>query len=312
MDTHRELCLGTGQYGTGLGYEQACEQMELFCAAGGRILDTAHIYGVWDNDRIGASEACIGRWIQSRGRRDDLFIMTKGAHPDFKTGKRRVNQQAINSDLKESLERLGCEHIDLYWLHRDDEQIAVEDIAKWMHALIEQKRIRAYGLSNWRIERIQQLMDCCDKLSLRPPAASQIGFSLARTVTDAGQEINTCYMTPETFAWHQQSQFPVYSFSSQASGLFAKCHNYQELLKQQKLNAYKTEANKTVIPLVQELSERYECTSNQLALAALLGCPFPSCPIVGPRTREQLEDSLQARHLTIESVDLEQLLAHWH
>src|SRR5437762_3027779 len=87
--------------------------LDRFVAAGGSFLDTAHGYG------RGASERAIGAWIKQRGRRDDVAIISKGAHhaPDLT---KRVTPEAITADLTESLERLDAGPIDLYLLHRDD------------------------------------------------------------------------------------------------------------------------------------------------------------------------------------------------
>ena len=93
--------------------DQATSVLETFVAAGGTAIDAARSYA------NGASEAAIGVWLRGRGRRDDLTIITKGAHPDSDELP-RVTPPAIECDLAQSLEALQIDQIDLYLLHRDD------------------------------------------------------------------------------------------------------------------------------------------------------------------------------------------------
>src|SRR5690606_21816246 len=89
---------------------------------GGRTIDTAHGYGG------GKSERALGAWLASRGVRDEIVILGKGAHPY--DGRKRVTPEDITSDLHESLERMGIDVIDLYVLHRDDPDLPVGPIVE--------------------------------------------------------------------------------------------------------------------------------------------------------------------------------------
>ncbi len=305
------LCLGTAPYGTGTSEDDAFMLMDHYYELGGRILDTAHVYGVWQENGAGASEKCIGKWLQSRNCRSDIAIMTKGAHPDFKSGEKRVTQDAIRSDISDSLERMHIETIDMYWLHRDDPNIPISEIAQWMHDFHVAGLFKTYGVSNWSYERIDELLSYAHSNNLLQATGNQLGFSLAKTKEGTGSHNDTIYMTKQGFQWHTQAQFSAYAFSSQASGLFSKCSNFQALMDHEKLNAYKIEANKSVIEHIQELSHNYLCSPNQLALHALLKCPFPCYPIIGARTAEQMSDSMNAQKLQIKQEDLESLMTHW-
>src|SRR5262249_53798142 len=90
--------------------ELAHRLLDRFVAAGGSAIDTGRSY------QRGGSEKTIGGWLRASGRRADVVVITKGAHPasDWIP---RVNPGAITGDLLESLESLGVEAIDLYLLH---------------------------------------------------------------------------------------------------------------------------------------------------------------------------------------------------
>src|SRR5262249_51279519 len=122
------------------------ELLDAFVAAGGHCLDTARIYGT--------SEAAIRQWMQARGNREQVVLITKGAHPLGDSGP-RVTPQAIDEDIPVSLERLQTDTIDLYLLHRDDESQPVGPIVECLNAHKEAGRLRAFGGSNWTTARIQ-------------------------------------------------------------------------------------------------------------------------------------------------------------
>ena len=78
-----ELCLGTMQWGWTAGEDAAVEVMDAFVAAGGNFIDTADVYSRWaEGNPGGVSEEIIGRWMKSRGNRDQIVLATKvrGAH----------------------------------------------------------------------------------------------------------------------------------------------------------------------------------------------------------------------------------------
>jgi predicted aldo/keto reductase-like oxidoreductase len=82
--------------------------METALSCGINAVDTARVYG--------ESEAAIGRWLQTSGRRDEIVLISKGCHPNL-AFLPRVNEQAAADDLERSLELLGTDHIDVYLLH---------------------------------------------------------------------------------------------------------------------------------------------------------------------------------------------------
>ena len=111
---------GTTMIGSDLNESESYALLDQIYELGGNTLDTAHVYGG------GKSERVIGRWLQSRGLRDNMVIITKGgAHSE---DRRRMTPFDITADLFDSLARLKTDHIDLYLLHRDDPDIPVEPI----------------------------------------------------------------------------------------------------------------------------------------------------------------------------------------
>ena len=135
-----------------------------FHAAGGNCLDTAHLYGDGDNERV------VGQWTNERGLRDEIVILGKGAHNS--QDRKRVTPYDILSDLHDSLARFKVDSIDLYLLHKDDPEKPVGPIVETLHAAKEAGQIDAYGGSNWSAERVQEANRYAAANGLTPFVAS--------------------------------------------------------------------------------------------------------------------------------------------
>ena len=108
------------------------------------MFDTAALYG------FGANEALVGRVLKAH--RDKFVLASKGgmAGVQFDDGVKRVidgSPEAIRRNCEDSLKRLGVDHIDLYYLHRWDKRVPIEDSVGAMAELVRQGKVRALGLS---------------------------------------------------------------------------------------------------------------------------------------------------------------------
>src|SRR3954468_6011616 len=93
--------------------------LDRFLEAGGTAVDTARVYAK------GTSEEAFGNWFQSRGCRDQVVVIGKGAHHDSQTLEPRVNAAAIHEDIQTSLRSMQLDKMDIYILHKDDEDAPV-------------------------------------------------------------------------------------------------------------------------------------------------------------------------------------------
>ena len=151
------ICLGTMHYGDQLNSEESGRQLDEFLSCGGNFVDTAHVYGTWVPGLGSSSEEYIGKWFSSSGKRHSVVLSTKGAHPAGAHKEiKRVTPDAINKDLEESLKLLQTDYIDLYFLHRDDPDVPVENIIDTLEKAVKDGKIRYYAASNWSVERIKE------------------------------------------------------------------------------------------------------------------------------------------------------------
>ncbi|MEZ4532069.1 MAG: aldo/keto reductase [Thermomicrobiales bacterium] len=182
---------------------------------GGTTFDTAQSYLQGDAERL------LGRWMAERRNQDQVLVITKGCHhtPD----RQRVTPFDLTADLHDSLARLGLERIDLYFLHRDNPDVPVEEIIGTLNAHITAGKIGAIGASNWTVERIQAANRSAREHGMEPFTASSPNYSLADQI--ASPWANTVSISgpgnASSRAWYRTTRMPVFAWSSLAHGFLS-------------------------------------------------------------------------------------------
>jgi aryl-alcohol dehydrogenase-like predicted oxidoreductase len=302
------LCLGTGAFGSDVSVDDSFAMLDAFAEAGGNFADSAHIYAAWLPDGAGKSERTLGQWIASR-KPDNFLVGTKGAHPHLETmDVPRPTPGCIARDLDESLQRLRLDTVDLYWLHRDDPQIPVDEVIDALNEHIAAGRIRALGASNWSVARIEEANRQASRKKVAGFCASQIGWSLAEVNKQVRGAGGTVAMDDQIMQWHRASGLPVAAYSAQAYGFFAHPLPVEgaELTPKQKSLApsYLSLKNQMRYARAEELGRRLGRTAHEVALAYLWNQSFPSVAIIGPRSLKQLRGSLNAADLQLSADDI--------
>jgi 1-deoxyxylulose-5-phosphate synthase len=277
------------------GYTRAAELLDAFVAASGTCVDTAHGYG------RGASERALGMWLAERGNRDQIVVLDKGCHPYGDSGP-RVGPRFIHADLAESLERLQTDYVDLYLLHRDDENVPVGAIVEALNEEHAAGRIRAFGGSNWRTERIAEANAYAAERGLVGFAASSPNLSLARPKEPmwAG-----CIAASDTDrAWHAAAQLPLFSWSSQAGGFLSGRFTRENPSNADLVRVYYSDENFERLRRATELGERKGVGPITIALAYVLSQPFPTVALVGSANVAELNESLQALQIELTPNEL--------
>lgn len=265
--------------------ERTFALLDAFVELGGTLVDTAHGYG------RGRSERALGAWLQERGAREKVVVLDKGCHPYGDSGP-RVNPEAIHADLSESLERLQTSYVDLYVLHRDDENVPVSVLLDALNAEVASGRIRAFGGSNWRPERLAEANAYAAEHGVQGFVVSSPNLALARPMEPmwAG-----CLSTLDAErAWYKESQLPLISWSSQAGGFFTGRYSPEERGNADMVRVYYNDENFERLRRARELGAQKGVDANQIALAFVLRQPFPTIPIIGPHTVDELHSSVKA------------------
>ena len=160
------LCLGTMMFGGPTDEPTAGRIIAKARDAGLNFLDSADAYNG------GASEEVVGRAI--RADRGWWVVATKLANPMGEGPNRRgASRRWIMEAVEGSLRRLGTDHIDLYYLHKEDPSTPLDETVRAMGDLVRQGKIRYFGLSNHRAWRVAEICNLCDRMGIDRPAASQ-------------------------------------------------------------------------------------------------------------------------------------------
>ncbi|MDR0449896.1 MAG: aldo/keto reductase [Treponema sp.] len=302
-----KLCLGGGQFGARLSREEARGQLDLFFDRGGNFVDTARVYADWIPGGHGASELTIGAWLKDRKLRDRMVISTKGAHPDLKTMHiPRMDPADIRSDLEESLRALGTDYIDLYFLHRDDPSRPAGEILQTLESFRKEGKIRSYGCSNWKLERIEEAGRAAAGLGCEGFVCNQIRWGLADLNTQAISDKTLVVMDKEIYAFHRRTKKAVMAYTSSSGGYFSKRLREQPLSPSARA-VYDNEPNRILLEKLRGWEKELGRAAAVLVSAYVMNQDFPAVPIASFSSAGQLEETLPAADLVLPPELLEEI-----
>jgi predicted dehydrogenase/aryl-alcohol dehydrogenase-like predicted oxidoreductase len=261
-----------------------------FVERGGTAFDTAYIYG------RGLCERMLGQWIRNRGIRSDVVVIGKGAHTPH------CDPESISRQLAESLDRLQTDHVDIYFMHRDNPDIPVGEFVDVLDEHLRAGRIKAYGGSNWQLARVAEANAYAEKAGRTPFAAVSNNFSLARAL-DVPWAGCVSSSDDESRTWLEKNQLALMPWSSQARGFFTGRAAPGDKSDPELVRCWYSDDNFQRLARAQELAERRGVAPTAIALAYVLGQEFPTFPLIGPRALAETRTSLDG--LTVELTPAE-------
>jgi predicted dehydrogenase/aryl-alcohol dehydrogenase-like predicted oxidoreductase len=241
-----------------------------FIERGGNTFDTAHIYA------SGRQERLLGRWIQQRDIRSQVVVLAKGAHTPYCT------PEHLTSQFLESLERLRTDYADIYLMHRDNLDVPVGEFVDVLNEHYRAGRMRAFGGSNWSLERLQEAQAYAEKKGLQKFACVSNNFSLARMVDPvwAGCVSAT---DPAFKKWLTETNTALLAWSSQARGFFTDRAHPDKKDDAEMVRCWYSEDNFQRRERAMELARKKGVEPINIALAYVLGQPFRGFALIGPR-----------------------------
>ncbi|OGV35926.1 MAG: oxidoreductase [Lentisphaerae bacterium GWF2_49_21] len=267
-------------------FPHAAVMFDDFFERGGNCFDSAHIYGG------GLCEKTLGNWVKSRNIRDKVVILDKGAHTPF------CDPDNLTRELKESLERLQMDHLDIYMMHRDNPDIPVGEFIDVLNEHVKAGRIKAFGGSNWSIARVKKANAYAKRKGLAGFSAVSNNFSLARMVNPVWAGCIAA-SDPESRKWFKKNQMPLMGWSSQARGFFVPERARPDLTSDESLVfSWYSDDNFQRQARAFELAKKKNVRPISIALAYVLCQPFPTFPLIGPRAISETKSSFEA--LTVE------------
>jgi len=265
---------------------------------GATAFDTAHVYGE-------RAERTLGRWIAERGVREQVVIVGKGAHPV--ADRHRVTPEGIATDLRESLDRLGTDYIDLYLLHRDNPAVPVGPIVEALNEQRDAGLIRAFGGSNWTHGRLQEANEYAETHGLTPFAASSPNYSLAEQIEEAWAGCLSIGGAggADARAWYRRTQMPVLAWSSMGRGFLSgritrdSYERTKDTLDEALRRGFCHEINFRRLDRAIELAQQKGVSVAQIAMAFITSQGlnvFPICACMDPR---ELEENVAALEMEL-------------
>ncbi|MGF1449608.1 MAG: aldo/keto reductase [Opitutales bacterium] len=264
---------------------------DAYVEAGGNCFDTAAVYGG------GECERNLGQWLANRGVRQDMVILTKGAHTP------KCWPQYMPGEFDGSLERLGLDDVDLYMMHRDNLDVPVGEFIDVMAGWKQSGRVRAYGFSNWTVERMQAGIDYAQANGLPLPTVVSNNLSLARMVDEVWTGV-LCAKEPPYQAFLRESGLHLMPWSSQARGFFTDRSAPDKRDDPELVRCWYSDDNFQRKARATELGQKYGVSALNIALAWVLRQDYPTYPLIGPANRHELRTGLPglAVELTPEEV----------
>ena len=299
------LALGCGNFGGvgsvpelfGLGEDEAgaFALMDAALERGITLFDTANSYGG------GRSEEWIGRWLASRGARDDVVLTTKVRSPvGPDAGDAGLSARHIRAQIDASLRRLGTDHVDLYLAHAPDPLTPLEETLGAFDELVRAGKVRHAGLSNYTGAQLSEAVTTAAAAGLASPVNLQSEYSLldrsaAADAFDvcAGSGIGFTAFSPLGGGW--------------LSGKYRAGRPYpvgsRMTLRPQPYAHWQNPATYAAIDALERAAADRGLPLAVAALAWVLGDPGVCAVLVGPRRPEQLDSALAALDVALTEDD---------
>ncbi|MBY5412159.1 aldo/keto reductase [Rhizobium leguminosarum] len=291
------LSLGAMGYGKARELPDRAEMIDLLRTAverGMDFFDTAEVYGPWTNEEmVGEALAPV---------RDKVKIATKfGWDIDQETGKHRggVNSKPaqIRRAIEGSLKRLRTDHIDLYYQHRVDPDVPMEDVAGTVRELIAEGKVRWFGLSEAGAQSIRRAH------AVQPVAALQSEYSLWTREPEA-----------EIIPTIEELGIGLVPFSPLGKGFLTGKIDLNTTFDSSDIRAgiprFSEEArlaNLKLVELIGKIGKKHGATPAQVALAWLLAQKPWIVPLFGTRKLERFEENIGALNVTLDKADLDEI-----
>jgi aryl-alcohol dehydrogenase-like predicted oxidoreductase len=296
---------GGTMFGGDLDETQSFALLDQVYELGCNTIDTAHVYGGGNSERI------VGKWLQARGLREEVVIITKGAA--HSRDRRRLTPFDIASDLHDSLARLKTDYIDLYLLHRDDTDVPIEPIIDTLNEHVQAGKIRAFGGSNWSYQRLEAANAYAHTNGLQPFVASSPQYSLAESLDEPWALCISISGADGASAreWYEKTQMPVLAWSALASGFFSgrlRRDNLDQFGEREwdevAIRTYANEANFQRFDRASELAAEKGLSAAQVALAYVMNQPMNIFTVVGPHSAEKFKANIEAGEVQLTAEEM--------
>jgi aryl-alcohol dehydrogenase-like predicted oxidoreductase len=302
-----ELCFGTWRFGRRTNgvletdEDDAHELLDAFADHGGNFIDSANIYG----DPNGTGESYIGSWLETRDR--EKFVLTSKVYFEYDEDNPNgagLSRTHIRNQIDETLDTLGTDYLDLYYIHRWDENTPIEETLSALTGLVEDGRVNYLGASTmaaWQLTKALWKADSNDYQR----------FDVVQPLFHAGY-----YKDVEDYlSVAADQELAVCPYSPLAGGFLTGKYTREDPDDPKSVQApdgsrasfddrferfYLSERGWKVLDEIRAVADEVDATPAQVSLRWLMDQDAFTCvPIIGARTVAQLEENVAAAEVSI-------------
>jgi aryl-alcohol dehydrogenase-like predicted oxidoreductase len=289
-----ELCLGTMMFADQTDLAQARRIVAYAHEQGVNFIDTADVYS------LGKSETMVGELLQ--GTRHDWVLATKvGNKIGERPNETHYSRSWVLRECDASLQRLGTDHVDIYYLHRDYNGMDLEEPLRAIDSLLRAGKIRYWGVSNFRAWRIAEMVHLAQQLNMPGPVVCQPYYNLLNRQPEV-EVLEAC----------RHLGLGVVPYSPIARGVLTGKYAPGSKPAQgtragrgdkRMLQTEFREESFAVAQALKAHCEKKGVALSHFATAWVLANKAVSAVIAGPRTFEQWQDYFGAIEVTIDAAD---------
>jgi len=266
-----------------------------------RMIDTAwdngiRSFDVSNNYGMGKAEILVGQAL-AHYNREEYVLSTKGSWPIGESVYAKgLSRKHILWAFEESLKKLNQDYIDIYYAHRYDPEVSMEEIVRTFNYLIQSGKVRYWATSEWPLEALQECHNVCEKLGMEKPIVEQFIYSYALIKAENNGVKDFC----------NENGVGTMGFSPLCQGYLTGKYRHgvpseSRIAKSNEINYHKTvnfyQQNKERIDHFLDVAEKYHLSGTALALQWCLRKNI--YPVVGASSPEQLESNVKAMTIYI-------------
>lgn len=298
------LCLGGNSFGWTTDEAASQAVLNAYTGQEGNFIDTADVYSNWVPGHSGGeSEAIVGRWMKSKGNRENVIIVTKVGSPMGPGPKESgLSREHIMKGVEDSLRRLQTDYIDLYLAHRDDPETPQEETLSAFNELVQQGKVRYIGASNYDAARLKSALEISDRHNFARYVCLQPRYNLVSRGDYEGALEELC----------RSEGLGVITYSSLASGFLSGKYRRDSLLPNSPRSEgvkkqYMNDRGFSILDTLEHIAQAHEATDSQVALAWLMQRPSVTAPIASATSPAQVRELMSATDLRLSPSELEEL-----
>ena len=290
------MALGTLRFGTLNSFENASRLFHSYLDTGGRFIDTANSYNKWaSNSQGGESETTLGLLLKNCSLRDKLFISSKVGFgfADLNDG---LASDTIIRACEDSLQRLGVDHLDLYYAHKDDPKTPLEETLQAFETLKKQGKIRFAGASNYMAWRLADAEAIAHSHGWSPFTCVEQRFSYLRPAP-GGQFAPQQLIDNNLETFCDRRGITMLPYTPLLRGAYVR--EDRPIAR-----SYQGPDCDARLKVLKEVAHACEVSCNQVVLAWMMQRQPPMIPVFSASRVDHLEDNMAATQLKLSQEQL--------